>query len=166
MSLPKWNDPRFSKWDLCYQTSNTNFQVPVVSLALSGGNSLDVVSGLKSIVDDNNAMIAVCVTVMDSGAGLSIIGQNFMTNYSITYNRAKMTIGWTPSDCSTDLTLSNSTPGSVPAALPPTAPLPAVPRPASPNSTVTANSNVATAVLADILPLLLACLISLAAIFG
>lgn len=35
-----------------WKCSNTNFQVPVVSLALSGGNSLDVVSGLKSIVDD------------------------------------------------------------------------------------------------------------------
>jgi hypothetical protein len=32
--------------------SNTDFEVPVVSLALQGGSSLDVVSGLKSIIDD------------------------------------------------------------------------------------------------------------------
>lgn len=118
MTLPKYS---FNNWDLCYETSDTNFQVPVVELALAGGNSLTVVSGLKSIVDDSNKMVAVCVTVMDSGVDLSIIGQNFMTNYSISYDRAKMLIGWTPSDCSVDLTPTTLPPGSAPtpSAVPP-----------------------------------------------
>ncbi|KAG0630469.1 hypothetical protein M758_1G180200 [Ceratodon purpureus] len=110
MTLPKYS---FNNWDLCYETSDANFQVPVVKLALKGGNTLDVVSGLKSITNDGGVMVAVCVTVMDSGAALSIIGQNFMTNYSISYDRSKMTIGWTPSDCSTDLT-PTTPPGSAP----------------------------------------------------
>lgn len=111
MTLPKYV---FNNWDLCYQASDTNFQVPVVNLALAGGSTFDVVSGLKSIVDDTGKMVAVCVTVMDSGAALSIIGQNFMTNYSITYDRAKMVIGWTPSDCKIDLTPTSLPPGSAP----------------------------------------------------
>ena len=82
--------------------SDTIFQVPVVKLALKGANTLDVIRGLKSITDDvsiiialvllwswfcfasdcfswllcfqTDVMVAGCVTVMDSGAALSIIG--------------------------------------------------------------------------------------------
>jgi hypothetical protein len=134
MTLPKYV---FNGWDLCYQTSDTNFQVPVVKLALQGGSSLDVVSGLKSIVDATNTMVAVCVTVMDSGAALSIIGQNFMTNYSITYDRAKMLIGWTSSDCSTDLTPTSLPPGSAPVVSPPptSVPVTTATPPTSPTTT-------------------------------
>jgi len=59
-------DYRFGYVDHCFHTwlavpcncSTTNFQVPVVKLALAGGNSLEVVSGLKSIVDDVSSLFS------------------------------------------------------------------------------------------------------------
>jgi hypothetical protein len=56
-----------------------------------------------------------------------------MTNYSITYNRENMTIGWTPSDCTKDLTPTSLPPGSAPiVTLPPTtSPVASIPAPAT-----------------------------------
>ncbi|CAM6073904.1 unnamed protein product [Sphagnum tenellum] len=81
-------------WGVC-KCSSSAIEVPIMSLAFPNGDIFEISYGLLGVYDST---LGFCVGIMDSGSTQSIIGQNFMTNYSITFNRQDMLLGWTASD--------------------------------------------------------------------
>ncbi|CAM6024898.1 unnamed protein product [Sphagnum balticum] len=101
-------------WGVC-KCSSSAIEVPIMSLAFPNGDIFEISYGLLGVYDST---LGFCVGIMDSGSTQSIIGQNFMTNYSITFNRQDMLLGWTASD-SADSVSSPSSSGSIKSPPPP-----------------------------------------------
>ncbi|CAM6033699.1 unnamed protein product [Sphagnum compactum] len=101
-------------WGVC-KCSSSAIEVPIMSLAFPNGDIFEISYGLLGVYDST---LGFCVGIMDSGSTQSIIGQNFMTNYSITFNRQDMLLGWTASD-SADSVSSPSPSGSIKSPPPP-----------------------------------------------
>ncbi|KAH8954736.1 hypothetical protein BDL97_08G096500 [Sphagnum fallax] len=115
-------------WDLCFQTSSSAIEVPIMSLAFPNGDIFEISYGLLGVYDSTmTTQLGFCVGIMDSGSTQSIIGQNFMTNYSITFNRQDMLLGWTASDCQVLLTGSTGVSTPPTPSTPSTPPIPSTP---------------------------------------
>ncbi|XP_043713532.1 aspartyl protease family protein 1-like isoform X2 [Telopea speciosissima] len=107
-------DPN-SPFDYCYDPSSTseNITVPPLNLTMGGGSQYLV---YDPIVYVNSSTISYYCLALTKSTDLNIIGQNFMTEYLIVFDREKSVLGWKQSNCydtkyysTTTTTQTNST---------------------------------------------------------
>ncbi|GAV74726.1 Asp domain-containing protein [Cephalotus follicularis] len=101
-------DTRYSSdsslpFEFCYALSSSqeSFEYPIVNMTMKGGDQFAVtepISFLALQTSSQSVQYLYCLAVVKSG-DVNIIGQNFMTGYRIVFNRQKMTLGWTASNC-------------------------------------------------------------------
>lgn len=86
-------------FEYCYDLSanQTSFEVPSLNLTMKGGKQFHVTDPIVTISIEGEGDL-YCLAIVKSG-DIDIIGQNFMTGYRIVFDREKMVLGWTPSDC-------------------------------------------------------------------
>jgi hypothetical protein len=86
-------------FEYCYDLSanQTSFEVPSLNLTMKGGKQFHVTRPIVTISIEGESDL-YCLAIVKSG-DIDIIGQNFMTGYRIVFDREKMVLGWTPSDC-------------------------------------------------------------------
>ncbi|KAI3971475.1 hypothetical protein MKW92_033646 [Papaver armeniacum] len=86
-------------FEYCYDISanSTELSVPDVSLIMKGGSQFNVHDPLALIIE-GTTVTAYCLAVVRS-PDVNIIGHNFMTGHHIVFDREKMVLGWTESNC-------------------------------------------------------------------
>ncbi|XP_061998746.1 aspartyl protease family protein 1-like [Rosa rugosa] len=84
-------------FEYCYTVSPNQ----TVNLTLKGGKHYNVIDPLVVLSDGEGNILLYCLGVVKS-EDVNIIGQNFMTGYRIIFDREKMVMGWTESDCYND----------------------------------------------------------------
>ncbi|KAI3995682.1 hypothetical protein MKX01_031455 [Papaver californicum] len=86
-------------YQYCYDVSSnsTEFFVPNVSLIMKGGRRFNSSLNVQIIT-------GYCLGVIKTSAG-NFIGNNFMTDQHIVFDREKMVLGWKASNCDTVLLL-------------------------------------------------------------
>ncbi|XP_028774572.1 aspartyl protease family protein 1 [Neltuma alba] len=90
-------------FEYCYELSSnqTNFEVPVLNLTMKGGDNYYVTNPLLMLYDGDGPA-GYCLGIVKSD-DVNIIGQNFMTGYSIAFDRDNMILGWKESNCYDDV---------------------------------------------------------------
>ncbi|RVX16643.1 Aspartyl protease family protein 1 [Vitis vinifera] len=85
-------------FEYCYDISEqqTTVEYPIVNLTMKGGDNFFVTDPI--VIVSIQGGYVYCLGVVKSG-DINIIGQNFMTGYRIIFDREKMVLGWTKSNC-------------------------------------------------------------------
>ncbi|XP_042493732.1 aspartyl protease family protein 1-like isoform X2 [Macadamia integrifolia] len=91
-------DPN-STFEYCYSPSSTseNITVPSLNLTMGGGSQYQVYDPI--IYSVNGSTITYYCLALVKSTDVNIIGQNFMTNYLIVFDREKSVLGWKQSNC-------------------------------------------------------------------
>ncbi|KAL9269156.1 Aspartyl protease family protein 1-like protein [Drosera capensis] len=86
-------------FEYCYTLSSCqdDFEIPSVNLTMNGGAQFSLNFPIEVVQDGNQCLY--CLAVAQSDA-INIIGENFMTGYHIVFDRDRMILGWTASNCS------------------------------------------------------------------
>ncbi|KAM5546863.1 hypothetical protein ABKV19_001403 [Rosa sericea] len=102
-------------FEYCYTVSPNQ----TLNLTMKGGKHYNVIDPLVVLSDGEGNILLYCLGVVKS-EDVNIIGQNFMTGYRIIFDREKMVMGWTESDCYNDEETSTPpiSPSKSPAASP------------------------------------------------
>ncbi|KAL7126392.1 hypothetical protein ABFS83_14G183600 [Erythranthe nasuta] len=94
-------EPRLN-FEYCYglRTTQDDYTVPKLILTMKGGSQFTVTSPTLTFVTSLNGgyPLAYCLAIVKSD-DINIIGENFMTGYSIVFDREEMILGWEESDC-------------------------------------------------------------------
>ncbi|KAH7850527.1 hypothetical protein Vadar_034387 [Vaccinium darrowii] len=104
-------------FEYCYDLSSnqSSLEPPPVNLTMKGGDQFYVIAPTV-IVSLQNGGHVYCLALVKSW-DINIIGQNFMTGYSIVFDRENMVLGWEASNC-----YGTESSAVAPAALSPEAP--------------------------------------------
>ncbi|KAF8406633.1 hypothetical protein HHK36_008723 [Tetracentron sinense] len=91
------SDPRIP-FEYCYDFSMnaTEPVIPSINLTMKGGNQFSVYDPIVFISSKTETVY--CLGVVKS-SDVDIIGQNFMTDHRIVFDREKLVLGWKKSDC-------------------------------------------------------------------
>ncbi|KAM5546865.1 aspartyl protease family protein 1 [Rosa sericea] len=81
-------------FEYCYTVSPNQ----TLNLTMKGGKHYNVIDPLVVLSDGEGNILLYCLGVVKS-EDVNIIGQNFMTGYRIIFDREKLVMGWTESDC-------------------------------------------------------------------
>ncbi|KAH7848583.1 hypothetical protein Vadar_004773 [Vaccinium darrowii] len=112
-------------FEYCYDLSANQSKPPPLNLTMKGGDQFSVTAPIVE-VSLQKGMNVYCLALVKS-EDINIIGQNFMTGYSIVFDRENMVLGWEASNCyDTESSTTLYPPES--SAVPPTA-LPPTTRP-------------------------------------
>ncbi|KAL9249826.1 Aspartyl protease family protein 1-like protein [Drosera capensis] len=86
-------------FEYCYTLSSCqdDFEIPFVNLTMNGGAQFSLNFPIEVVQDGNQCLYCLAVAQSDSN---NIIGENFMTGYHIVFDRDRMILGWTASNCS------------------------------------------------------------------
>lgn len=86
-------------FEYCYDLSanQSSFEIPNVNLTMKGGHKFYVTDPIV-IVSLQNGGHVYCLALVKS-EDINIIGQNFMTGYSMVFDRENMVLGWEESNC-------------------------------------------------------------------
>ncbi|XP_054824275.1 aspartyl protease family protein 1 isoform X2 [Prosopis cineraria] len=95
-------------FEFCYDLSSnqTNFEVPMLNLTMKGGDNYYVINPLLVLYNED-VPAGYCLGIVKSD-DVNIIGQNFMTGYSIVFDRDNMILGWKESNCYDDVHSNSS----------------------------------------------------------
>ncbi|TYH38484.1 hypothetical protein ES332_D12G112200v1 [Gossypium tomentosum] len=86
-------------WKYCYKTSSEELpKVPHLKLVFPLNNSF-VVFNPVFVVYGIQGISGFCLAVQPMEGDVGTIGQNFMTGYRMVFDREKMKLGWSPSNC-------------------------------------------------------------------
>ncbi|XP_022949714.1 aspartyl protease family protein 1-like isoform X2 [Cucurbita moschata] len=88
-------------FEYCYESPlyAETIDCPVVNFTMKGGDDFIPLGQFLTLsIDDADTRRAVCLTIVKS-TGINLIGMDFMAGYRIVFNREKMVLGWSPSDC-------------------------------------------------------------------
>ncbi|XAR73335.1 Nepenthesin [Bertholletia excelsa] len=83
-------------WQYCYKTSSQ--EIPSVTLKFAENNSF-VVHDPVFMVSGNQGVVGFCLAIEPIDGDSGIIGQNFMTGYRMVFDREKLELGWSRSNC-------------------------------------------------------------------
>ncbi|KAK9948349.1 hypothetical protein M0R45_003930 [Rubus argutus] len=84
-------------FEYCYKISPNQ----TLNLTMKGGKQYNVIDPLVLLADSDGNILFYCLGIVKS-EDVNIIGQNFMTGYRIIFDREKMVLGWTESNCYND----------------------------------------------------------------
>ncbi|PRQ47332.1 putative nepenthesin [Rosa chinensis] len=84
--------------DLPFEYCYTVRPNQTLNLTMKGGKQYNVIHPHVVLSDGEGNILFYCLGVVKS-EDVNIIGQNFMTGYRIIFDREKMVMGWTESDC-------------------------------------------------------------------
>ncbi|XP_042507148.1 aspartyl protease family protein 1-like [Macadamia integrifolia] len=86
-------------FEYCYGLSSTssNLTIPALNLTMRGGGQFSVYDPIV-VFANGNTISYYCLAVVKT-KNVNIIGQNFMTNYLIVFDRENSLLGWSESDC-------------------------------------------------------------------
>lgn len=86
-------------WKYCYKSSSQELpKVPHLKLVFPLNNSF-VVFNPVFVVYGIQGISGFCLAVQPMEGDVGTIGQNFMTGYRMVFDREKMKLGWSPSNC-------------------------------------------------------------------
>lgn len=86
-------------WKYCYKSSSEELpKVPHLKLVFPLNNSF-VVFNPVFVVYGIQGISGFCLAVQPMEGDVGTIGQNFMTGYRMVFDREKMKLGWSPSNC-------------------------------------------------------------------
>ncbi|CAM6095825.1 unnamed protein product [Calypogeia fissa] len=86
-------------YELCYQTSNPEVDVPLITIEFGAAAAFPVLSPfLPYFYQSNNSLAGFCLALLDGGS-MNIFGANFMVGYNLVFNRQQLTLGFEQSDC-------------------------------------------------------------------
>ncbi|KAJ4962897.1 hypothetical protein NE237_022836 [Protea cynaroides] len=103
-----------SSFEYCYDTSSTsdNLTIPDVNMTMGGGSQYQVFDPIVVFIDGNTSTISYYCLALVKSSDVNIIGQNFMTDYLIVFNREELVLGWKKSNCYDTKYISTSTQGN------------------------------------------------------
>ncbi|KAJ3691279.1 hypothetical protein LUZ61_020443 [Rhynchospora tenuis] len=96
----QFSDPNLP-FEYCYQLSAGQTEIirPEVNFTTKGGSQFPVLHPIVPILSTTNQeQIGYCIGVLQS-TNINIIGQNFLRDLRVVFDREKMVLGWEPFDC-------------------------------------------------------------------
>ncbi|KAI3978482.1 hypothetical protein MKX01_015657 [Papaver californicum] len=88
-----------SPWEYCYETSSEGLhKIPTLSLMFLHNNSFEVHNPVF-LIYENEEVTGFCLAIQPSAVNYGIIGQNFMTGYRVVFDREKLNLHWSRSNC-------------------------------------------------------------------
>lgn len=90
-----------SPWEYCYEASSQDLlNFPTLKLTFTLNSTFVVHNPFFLIYDDQmQEIIECCLAVQPIEADFGLIGQNFMTDYRMVFDREKSELSWSRSDC-------------------------------------------------------------------
>ncbi|EOX92199.1 hypothetical protein QUC31_003519 [Theobroma cacao] len=86
-------------WEYCYKSSSQELpNVPYLKLMFPLNNSF-VVYNPVFVIYGLQGVSGFCLAIQPGERDVGTIGQNFMTGYRMVFDREKMKLGWSPSNC-------------------------------------------------------------------
>lgn len=86
-------------WKYCYKSSSEEVPaIPSVRLMFAQNNSF-VVRNAVFLVYGNQGVDGFCLAIQPADGDMGTIGQNFMTGYRMVFDREKLKLGWSSSNC-------------------------------------------------------------------
>ncbi|KAG0476240.1 hypothetical protein HPP92_013081 [Vanilla planifolia] len=90
-----------SPWEYCYSVNSLEVpRIPAIILVFSGNDSFEVSNPVFPLYGkEGNKLAGFCLAVQSSAESIGTIGQNFMTEYHMVFDRENFKLGWSRSDC-------------------------------------------------------------------